>query len=56
MARRSATECAAILDVCSRLGLTSSTQIAVGRDLLIQVVAMLTTMTQRRTEAARAKP
>lgn len=56
MARRSATECAAILDVCSRLGLSAPDKIAAGRELLVQVVAMLTAMVRRRTEAARAAP
>jgi four helix bundle protein len=55
MARRSATECAAILDVCGRLHLTSLQDIAAGRDLLVQVVAMLTAMARRRTGTSRAE-
>ncbi len=54
MARRSAAECAAILDVAHRLGLITREVIAPGRDLLVQVVAMLTTMVRRRTEPAGA--
>ena len=54
MARRSATECAAILDVCRRLRLTSPEHTAAGRELLVQIVAMLTAMARRRTELARA--
>jgi four helix bundle protein len=49
MARRSATECAAILDVCARIHLGQPDQRAIGRDLLLQVVAMLTAMVRRRT-------
>ena len=54
MARRSATECAAILDVSARLRLSSAEQRATGRALLIEVVAMLTTMARRRTGTPRA--
>ena len=50
MARRSATECAAILDVAHRLGFIDRELVAPGRDLLVQVVAMLTIMARRRTE------
>jgi four helix bundle protein len=49
IARRSATECAAILDVCARLRLVSPEQSATARELLVQVVAMLTAMARRRT-------
>lgn len=48
MARRSATECAAILDVCRRLGLVSSTRHESGRGLLFSIAAMLTTMVRNR--------
>jgi len=50
MARRSAAECAAILDICERLAVANADQLAPGRDLLVQLVAMLTTMARRRTE------
>ena len=44
MARRSATESAAVLDVCVRLRLLDDGRYASGRDLLLQVVAMLVRM------------
>lgn len=46
MAKRSATECAGILDICQRLQLIEETQYAKGRQLLIRLVAMLTKMAQ----------
>ena len=42
IARRSATECAAALDVCVRLLLVSEEDVRPGRDLLRRVVSMLT--------------
>jgi len=42
MAARSATECAAILDVCRTLQLTSGESHDKGRDLLLRIVSMLT--------------
>jgi four helix bundle protein len=48
MAKRSATECAAILDVLTRLAVGEAEKIACGRDLLLRVVSMLTKMAQRR--------
>ena len=47
MARRSATECAAILDVCKRLELVPSQLLDGGRKLLLRVVAMLTGLVRR---------
>ena len=47
MAKRSATECAAILEVCRRLKLTHEASYAQGRELLLRIVAMLTKMAQR---------
>ena len=44
MARRSATECAAILDACRLLSLIGVDQSRQGRELLLRVVAMLTAM------------
>ena len=41
MARRSATESAAVLDVCHSLGLLDEKRNAAGRVLLLEVVAML---------------
>ena len=49
MARRSATECAAILDVCKRLALVSSKEFDPSRKLLLRMVAMLTSMVRRRS-------
>ena len=47
MAKRSATECAAILDVCKRLDLVEPTRFQTGRSLLIRIVSMLTKMTRK---------
>jgi hypothetical protein len=41
MARRSTAECAAILDVCSRLELAEKGSLETGRELLVRIVAML---------------
>jgi len=47
MAKRSATECAAILDVSRSLGLVDEAPLQRGRDLLLRIVAMLTKMARR---------
>jgi len=47
MAKRSATECAGILDVCQRLELIGENQYAKGRELLIRIVSMLIKMAQK---------
>jgi len=44
MAKRSATECASILDVCKLLLLVNDTQYSQGRELLLRIAAMLTKM------------
>lgn len=44
MARRSATECASIFDVCRHLQLIDEVRHSKGRELLIRIVAMLTKM------------
>ena len=44
MARRSATESAAVLDVCSNLHLLAQEGYTAGRDLLLQIVSMLVRM------------
>ncbi len=49
MARRSATECASILDVCHRLQLIDENRYAKGRALLLRIVAMLTKMGRAET-------
>ena len=46
MAKRSATECAAVLDLCSRLALVEEARHLKGRELLLRIVAMLTKMAQ----------
>lgn len=44
MAKRSATECAGIFDVCLRLQLINEDQHKKGRELLLRIVAMLIKM------------
>ena len=44
MATRSATECAALFDVLTRLSLAETNTLAGGRDLLVRIVSMLTKM------------
>ena len=46
MARRSATECAAVLDVLHEIKIVERERTRVGRDLLLRVVSMLTRMVQ----------
>ncbi len=46
MAKRSATECAGIIDVCKHLQLIEESNYLNGRSLLIRIVAMLTKMAQ----------
>jgi len=47
MAKRSATECAGILDVCQKLQLVDEQYQDKGRDLLIRIVSMLVKMARR---------
>ena len=47
MAKRSATESAAILDVAKRLNIIHEADYRSGRDLLVRIVSMLTKMAQR---------
>ena len=47
MAKRSATECAGILDVCQRLQLVEENRYIKGRELLIGIVSMLIKMAQK---------
>lgn len=44
MAKRSATECAAILDVCGCLELVERDRLESGHELLLRIVSMLTKM------------
>jgi four helix bundle protein len=46
MAKRSATECSSILDVCEQLQLISEDLYTKGRGLLLRIVAMLTKMSR----------
>jgi four helix bundle protein len=46
MARRSATECAAVLDVLKALKVAEEKRVAAGRAMLVRVVSMLTRMVQ----------
>jgi four helix bundle protein len=46
MAKRSATECASILDVCRRLEMLDDSLYTRGRELLLRIVAMLTKMSR----------
>ena len=46
MARRAATECAAIFDVCRRLALIEQAGYGSDRELLLRIVSMLTKMTR----------
>ena len=48
MAKRSATECAGVLDVCQRLKLVEESHYLKGRELLIGIVSMLIKMAQKR--------
>ena len=48
MAKRSATECAGILEVCQRLQLIEEQRYIKGRELLIGIVSMLVKMAQQR--------
>jgi four helix bundle protein len=47
MARRSATESAAILDACRALSLAADGSLEAGRAVLLRIVAMLTAMVKR---------
>ncbi|MFL5245536.1 MAG: four helix bundle protein [Gemmataceae bacterium] len=44
MARRSATECAGVLDICRYLKLSDLDMISSGRSLLLRIVAMLVSL------------
>ena len=47
MAKRSATECAAIMDVCSNLNIVENEIRDKGRELLLRIVSMLVKMVKR---------
>ena len=44
MAKRSATECAGIFDICQRLQIMEESYHSKGRELLVRIVSMLTKM------------
>lgn len=48
MAKRSATECAGILDVCLKLQLLDEQKYVKGRELIVRIVSILTKMAQRK--------
>lgn len=48
MAKRSATECAGILDVCVKLQLLDVEKYIKGRELIVRVVSILVKMAQRK--------
>ena len=47
MAKRAATECSGILEICQKLQLIEASLYTKGRDLLIQIVSMLIKMVQK---------
>jgi len=49
MARRSATECASIFDICKKLSLIEEEKYIAARELLLRIVAMLTKMGRKAT-------
>jgi len=49
MARRSATECASIFDICKKLSLIEEEKYTAARELLLRIVAMLTKMGRKAT-------
>ena len=52
MARRSATECAAVLDACGILQLCAQEPVTKGRSLLLRIVALLTAMVRNLRDSA----
>ena len=48
MAKRSATECAGILDVCQKLQLLDEQKYVKGRELIVRIVSILVKMAQRK--------
>ena len=55
IARRSVTECAAIIDACAVLRLTTDEPALRGRELLLKLVAMLTALILAKQAEARAQ-
>ena len=50
IAKRSATECAAILDICQKLNLVGQAQLQRSRDLLLRIVSMLIKMVRQSSQ------
>ena len=50
IAKRSATECAAILDICQKLNLVGQAQLQRSRDLLLRSVSMLIKMVRQSSQ------
>ena len=48
MAKRSATECTGILDVCQKLQLMDAQKYIKGRELIVRIVSILVKMAQRK--------
>ena len=48
MAKRSATECASILDICRKLQLMDEQKYVKGRELIVRIVSILVKMAQRK--------
>ncbi|MGI0059152.1 MAG: four helix bundle protein [Nitrosotalea sp.] len=46
MARRSATECASVFDICGRIRIIDEQRYQEARELLLRIVSMLTKMAQ----------
>ena len=51
IAKRSATECAAILDVCRTLDVIDEKQLQDGHDKIVEIVSMLTRMVRNRSRS-----
>lgn len=48
MAKRSATECASILDICRKLQLMDEQKYVKGRELIVRIVSILVKLAQRK--------
>lgn len=55
IAKRSATECSSILDVCQRLRLIDDYRYTKGREMLLRIVAMLSKMGRAETSYSYSK-
>jgi four helix bundle protein len=55
LALRSATECAAIVDVCKHLHLAPETHLLAGREMLLRILAMLVALVRKVGQPAAAR-